>query len=161
MKPPVKNTTAGRLNWRTGELLSLRLLIGGVLAYAGFMKAVAPAAEFAAVIQTYHLIPPVWAMPMANALPWIEMWVGTFLIFGYATPLSAAGAAALFAGFFAALSSVILRRLDLASCGCFGPESLSPKHSLVIDGVLLLLTLLLIPLSRKVRFYSLDSWLDR
>lgn len=139
--------------------LALRLIIGGILFYAGFVKAVAPAAEFAAVIEAYRLLPASFATPLAKGFPWLEMWLGTFLIFGYSTRVMAKLSAMLFAIFLVVLGSALLRHIDLASCGCFGPETLSPRQTILLDAGLLVLSLTLARLSRKNQPYSIDSLL--
>jgi hypothetical protein len=135
-----------------------RIAVGGVLFYAGFMKAIAPAAEFAAVIDTYRLLPVEFLMPVAVALPWIEMWIGTFLIAGFETRYSAVASATLFGGFLLFLGSAILRKIDLTSCGCFGTNLLSPKETLGMDVVLLLLSIALASTAAS-RAWSFDRWL--
>src|SRR4051812_22819883 len=69
--------------------LLLRVIVGSILVYAGFMKAAPPPADFAAAIEPYLLFPASLITPIAFALPWIEMWVGTFLIAGFMTHESA------------------------------------------------------------------------
>src|SRR5450755_4331896 len=97
-----------------------RALVGGILIYAGFMKAAGPAAEFAAAIAAYKIVPATLNAPMSMALPYIEMWVGLFVLFGLYTQEAALAASFLFSLFFVALAAALLRGIDLASCGCFG-----------------------------------------
>ena len=58
---------------RTEDIIILfaRLAIGGVLLFAGFMKAVGPSAEFAAILSTYKLFP----RHFHSCSPWVcLMW---------------------------------------------------------------------------------------
>jgi uncharacterized membrane protein YphA (DoxX/SURF4 family) len=141
--------------------LIMRLVVGGILLYAGFLKAMAPTAEFVAAIDAYHLLPYKLIPPLAFGLPWIEMWVGIFLISGYAMRLSATLAAALFTVFFGVLGSAIARGIDLSSCGCFGSETLSPRQTIGLDAVLLMFSIGLALLSARPRPYSLDGWFQK
>ncbi len=140
--------------------LLARMIVGGVLLYAGFMKAVGPSAEFAALIEAYKILPPSLLSPLALALPWIEMWLGTFLIFGFFTRPSAAAATLLFTVFLAALASTLVRGIDLASCGCFGADALSPRYTIILDSVLMVLSIILTVLSKDSCRWSLDTYLD-
>src|SRR5262245_20810692 len=86
-----------------------RLAVGGVLIYAGFVKAAGPTAEFAAAIAGYKLLPAAWLTPLALALPYIEMWVGLFVLCGLYTPRASLAAALLLAVFLAAVVSALAR----------------------------------------------------
>jgi putative oxidoreductase len=141
------------------DLLSLlgRLLVGGVLVYAGFSKALAPSAEFAGALAAYHLFPTALLTPLSIAMPWIEIWTGLFLIAGLYTTIAAGCATALFAGFLTVLTTARLRHIDLTSCGCFGAETFSPQTTLKLDIALLVVSVLLLTASRSLRRWTLDS----
>jgi|GEM_PF-430740 len=141
-------------------LLLVRLLIGGVLLYAGFAKALAPAAEFAAAMANYHLFPSSGLLPMAWIIPWIEIWTGLFLIAGLYTQAAAAVASGLFVSFLAVMASALWRHIDLASCGCFGAETFSPHTTFKIDIGLLLLSLLLTYCYRRTWPFTVDHKVD-
>ncbi len=134
-----------------------RALIGGILIYAGFMKAVGPSAEFAAVIAAYKIIPAALVTPLSIAIPYAEMWVGLFVLFGLYTRQAALTATLLFSVFLMALLSVLLRGIDLASCGCFGPEAISPRYTILMDGILLALSVFLLRQTKIPPPYSLDG----
>src|SRR5258706_9787733 len=125
------------------SLISLAgILVGGILIYAGFIKAAGPSAEFAAAIAAYKILPAAWATPLSVALPYMEMWVGLFILFGLYIREAAWVASVLFSLFLLALASALLRGIDLASCGCFGADALSPRYTLVMDTVLLALSVI-------------------
>src|SRR5690348_1460828 len=109
-----------------------RLIVGGILLYAGFMKAVGPSAEFAAMIVAYKIIPASLATPLAVALPYIEMWTGLFIFCGFYVRYAASVAMVLFGIFILALASTLVRGIDLASCGCFGADTLSPHYTVIM-----------------------------
>ena len=136
--------------------LITRLIVGAVLLYAGFMKAVGPSAEFAAILAAYKLFPPALIGPLSQGLPYVEMWVGLFILTGLYTRQAAFAAALLFTSFLITLLSSLLRGIDLVSCGCFGADALSPRHTLILDTVLLVLSCTIYAQSKLPPSYSLD-----
>ena len=141
-------------------LLLARLIVGGVLVYAGFSKALAPTAEFAAALSNYQIFPTAWLTPMAFAIPWVEIWTGLFLIAGLYTFWAALVASLLFASFLTVLNVAKMHHIDLASCGCFGAETFSPAVTLKMDSGLFVLALVLLALNRKKRAFTADHRLD-
>src|SRR5690242_9347827 len=117
--------------------LLARIVVGGVLVYAGFMKASGPSAEFAGIIAAYKILPPPMVTPVSIGLPYIEMWIGLFLLTGLYTRQAAVAAMALSSIFLLALASTLARGIDLASCGCFGADALSPRHTMFLDAGLI------------------------
>jgi uncharacterized membrane protein YphA (DoxX/SURF4 family) len=136
--------------------LIARVIVGGILAYAGFMKAVGPSAEFAAVIAAYKILPAAAVTPMSIALPYVEMWVGLFVLCGFYTRQASIAAILLVGSFSLALLSTLLRGIDLASCGCFGADSLPPRYTIILDLILLALTIASYRESKTAPPYSLD-----
>ena len=112
------------MNEKTGikDVIGLlaRLLAGGVFIYAGFLKAAAPAEEFAYAIETYRIVPAGLAMFAALTVPWIEIYLGVFLATGIFTRYSALAACAMLLGFEGLLLQAMARSLPVTSCGCFG-----------------------------------------
>jgi uncharacterized membrane protein YphA (DoxX/SURF4 family) len=143
---------------RPGEIIALlaRLAVGGVLLYAGFLKALSPSAEFAAVLEAYKLFPASFLTPLSIALPYVEMWVGLFMLTGFCTRLAALAATLLSCAFLTTVGSAFLRGIDLAHCGCFGPQSLTPRHTMVLDIALLILSLIVFQASKLPPLLSLD-----
>lgn len=140
--------------------LLIRAVIGGVLIYAGFEKAVRPTAEFAAMISAYQIVPSQAAPVLALLLPYLEMWIGLFVLTGLFSRLAPAASAVLFALFLIALSSALLRGIDLVSCGCFGADTLSPKITLLMDSVLLTLSIVLYRIHGFPQPMTLDDFLS-
>ncbi len=138
--------------------VTARVAGGGMLAAAGFLKLLAPAEEFAAVLETYRLFPAPLLFPAARILPWIEYLTGLYLLFGlwlrWTTPL----ALVLFGGFVTALGSALARRLPLDSCGCFGGWSPAPVVTLLVDSMIVLL--LASACADRERLWSLDRRMD-
>jgi uncharacterized membrane protein YphA (DoxX/SURF4 family) len=101
-----------------------RVLLGLVFVVASIDKIAAPDA-FAASIEAYHVIPTAVINLMAITLPWIELFIGVFLIGGVSLRGSALLATILLAVFSVAIISALLRGLTI-DCGCFGKEHATP-----------------------------------
>jgi uncharacterized membrane protein YphA (DoxX/SURF4 family) len=147
---------------KTRDILSLaaRLIVGAILVYAGASKASAPAEEFALVIDSYALIPPSLALPLAGILPWLELLVGWALILGVGGRAASSAAMGMFGFFLAALGSVVVRGIPLPNCGCFG-EGLhfTPGQGLIFDSMML--ALCWTAFRGGSGPWSLDSWSER
>jgi len=138
-------------------LLAFRVMVSGVLLYAGFTKALGPTAEFAAQIANYQLLPSFLLTPFAYALPWLEIWTGLFLLTGLHTKRAAYAAAALFAMFLGAMSLAYFRGVDLKDCGCFGTGGFPPHITFIMDIVMLGLSLFIAKKNTMPQLYSLDQ----
>lgn len=92
--------------------------LGAVFIYAGSVKLLAPQ-TFAILIDAYGLVPEFLLMPVAIALPALEVAAGIGLIFDIEGSLPVTGG--LLVLFVAILSYGIWMGLDV-DCGCFGPD---------------------------------------
>lgn len=139
----------------------LRVLPGAVLAVSGYLKAVRPAAEFAATLESYWIFPSFLVFPMARIMPWVELGVGLALILGYMTRWAALVSVGLFATFVAVLAQAIVRKLPMTDCGCFGQVGphLQPLQSLSMDAALLVVCLLVVLDTQ--RKFAVDQWIER
>ncbi len=139
----------------------LRLVPGAVLAMSGYFKAVRPASEFAATLESYWVFPGVLVFPLARAVPWVELLVGLSLLVGFMTRLSAFLAMGLFATFVAVLAQSVFRKLPMADCGCFGQVGphLQPIQALSFDAGLLVLCILVF--LDTERMFAVDKWIER
>ncbi|MDA8131677.1 MAG: DoxX family membrane protein [Elusimicrobia bacterium] len=115
-----------------------RFALGAVFLYAGFMKAAAPAEEFAYAIESYGLFPRWAAMAAAYTLPWAELALGALLLSGALVRQAALCAGALLLIFAGLLGYVLAAGLHLKDCGCFGSGGGSPRAELFLDLGLLL-----------------------
>jgi uncharacterized membrane protein YphA (DoxX/SURF4 family) len=98
-------------------ILALRLFIGGMFVFASITKILHPD-KFAIAIDNYHFLPTSLVNLWALTLPWVELFVGLFLVAGIFTEGAALVSALMYVSFIIALSSALARGLDI-SCGCF------------------------------------------
>lgn len=101
----------------------IRVLLSATFLWSGISKLMDPT-EFALIIDGYGLMPDAWILPLAIALPLLEM------VFGLGLLLDIRGSLAVITGllmlFIAILSYGIWLELDV-DCGCFGPEDPEAK----------------------------------
>jgi uncharacterized membrane protein YphA (DoxX/SURF4 family) len=95
-----------------------RLILGGVLFAAGWLKIFTPAKSQMSV-RAYEVLPISIANFLGIALPWLEVGFGILLILGIAVRLSAIVGGGLMVVFIAAISQAWARGLSI-DCGCFG-----------------------------------------
>lgn len=98
-------------------LAALRVLLGGVLLYAGVAK-IKSGHEFAEAIANFALLPAAGNQILAVVLPWWEICAGALLVFGVWTRAAGLVTLLLFLSFTLAVTSALVRGLDI-QCGCF------------------------------------------
>jgi uncharacterized membrane protein YphA (DoxX/SURF4 family) len=125
-----------------GILLALRVILGAVFVYGGYVKLRVPWALFGMAIDSYHLVPLRYVEPLARTIPWFEVVAGLLLIFGRFMRISTAAVSLTLAIFFAAMLRAFLNHQQI-DCGCFGPGDPISKWTLLRDGSLLAGALLL------------------
>jgi len=105
-----------------------RWILGGIFIYAGSTKLLEPK-TFTVLVEAYGIIPESLLMPVALALPVLEVAAGVGLFFDIEGSLSVI--AGLLGLFIAILGYGIWIGLD-TDCGCFGPEDPEARafHSL-------------------------------
>lgn len=106
-------------NWDRNRTLPLfaSLILGGVFVYAGFVKILHPA-SFAEAVYRYQILPDIFINLTAIVLPWLEFFLGIFLVLGFWMPGSVILSNILMVCFLGASIFNVLRGLDI-SCGCF------------------------------------------
>ena len=116
---------------------ALRIILGGIFIYAGYIKLRDPWQLFAASIASYEIVPMRVGEIVAKAFPWFELAMGVALLIGRRLLPTAAVATALMLVFF----NVMLWRAFLTGkeidCGCFGPGEVLSWKTLVRDGSML------------------------
>ena len=103
--------------------LVARLLLGGVLLVAGYLKTTNPA-QAAASVRVYRVLPTGLANVFGYALPWIEIGIALLLILGIWVRYSAVAGGGLMLLFIIAIGQAWARKLAI-NCGCFGNGGVS------------------------------------
>ena len=131
-----------QIRWPHVFLLTGRLVLGAVFAYAAFTKLRQPWVLFAISINSYQILPEWAAVFLAHTLPWFEMALGLVLLTGVKLRWTAAAAASLLIFFFAAMLRAYFKNMGI-DCGCFGfGERLGPL-TIARDATLLALAIAL------------------
>lgn len=138
--------------------LLARLALAGVFIYAGTIKLLAPAEEFAYAIETYKVTGPALSLWAAYIMPWLELFSGLLLAAGIFTRFNALFCGAMLLFFEALLGQAWLRGLPVTSCGCFGSGG---SNSLPVEFLQNLAFLALAWLAyRRGRLFSADAALE-
>lgn len=95
-----------------------RLILGGVLFAAGYLKAIAPDKSQMAV-RSYEMLPNSIANLLGLILPFLEIAIGVLLILGALTKVMAVLGGFTMVIFIIAISQAWARGLNI-DCGCFG-----------------------------------------
>ncbi|HUY41141.1 MAG TPA: MauE/DoxX family redox-associated membrane protein [Candidatus Dormibacteraeota bacterium] len=100
-------------------VFALRVLLGGLLIVAGALKVSHPE-SLASAIAGYRLLPGALVVPLAIAIPPLELILGFYLAIGLFTRIASASVCAMLLVYAAAVASAVVRHIP-ANCGCFGP----------------------------------------
>lgn len=103
---------------RAVVMLVLRLVLGVLFVYAGFVK-LFDVSGLAVDIANYRVVPQAWVPGLAVTLPGIELVSGAVLLSGRWTRAAAIVVTALLAVFSIAVGQALVRNISL-ECGCFG-----------------------------------------
>jgi uncharacterized membrane protein YphA (DoxX/SURF4 family) len=147
------------LNLRRAIIWIGRLVLGGIFVYAGFSKLLMPnthlwpmfvlkfsismnISSFAQQVESYKLISPEASQLVAHTLPFVEIVLGLLLLIGWRLRIWATAITAIMVAFLAVVTRAYLLHMDI-NCGCFGtPEKLTGM-TIVRDGALVALALLM------------------
>jgi putative oxidoreductase len=122
----------------------LRLILGGIFLYAGYLKLRDPWQLFASSIVSYELVPMWMAELTAKYLPWFEVAAGAGMLIGWRLlPPASIGTALLLVMFNALIWRAFLQGKEI-DCGCFGPGEALTWKTLVRDGAMLAGALLVV-----------------
>lgn len=144
----------------TKDLLGLlaRLAVGGMFIYAGAVKLLAPAEEFAYAIETYKVAGPGLSLRVAHIIPWLELYAGLLLAAGIFTRFNLLFCGAMLLFFEVLLAQAWVRGLPVTSCGCFGSGG---SNSLPVEFTQNLVFLALLwPASRYSGRFSADATME-
>lgn len=109
---------------------SARLILGGVFIFASIDKIAYPK-EFAAIVMRYHILPERLAIYFAFFLPWLELFLGVFVILGFFVRGSAISLSFLVLIF---MTAIMIRSIagPIGNCGCFSITPSGTTQSLVL-----------------------------
>ena len=129
----------GKVISNTYLSFTLRIVLGSVFVYASWDKIAHPDV-FAMNIRNYQMIPALASNFLAMVLPWLELYCGLALIFGFFLRGSALLIAGMLIVFIIALTSALLRGLDI-DCGCYKTMEAASKVGLrrIIEDIAMLL----------------------
>jgi uncharacterized membrane protein YphA (DoxX/SURF4 family) len=117
-------------------VVALRIVLGAIFAYAGYVKLVQPWQLFAAGIAEYQIV-PLWAATfLARTLPWFEILLGLMLVVGRWSRVSSVIVSCLLLVFFSLMVRAFAQGKEI-NCGCFGPNELISWKTLLRDGSML------------------------
>ena len=104
-------------------VLIFRIILGVVFIYASYHKILDPV-SFSNNIHNFHITDNlIWAENMAALIiPWLELIVGVFLIFGVFLEGATSITIGLYIFFIIILSQAVYRGIDV-HCGCFKTEA--------------------------------------
>lgn len=98
--------------------LVFRLVLAGILGYAGMIK-VFEAEGARTAILAYRIFPPEWSQFLGWVLPAVEILLAILLLIGLFTRWAALVCGLLMTAFIAGIASVWIRGYSI-DCGCFG-----------------------------------------
>ncbi|MBI5415703.1 MAG: DoxX family protein [Candidatus Omnitrophica bacterium] len=146
---------------KSNLFILLRVLVGTLLVVSGLEKLVSPYQNFLYVIQNYALLPPFWEELGARAWPWVEFFLGVFLVLGFWLRWVLRGVMATFAVFIFVVGQALVRHLPVTECGCFGDLISFPLPVVItFDTALLAVTGALYYRLRETSSFSLDQHLS-
>jgi uncharacterized membrane protein YphA (DoxX/SURF4 family) len=128
----------------------LRVALGAIFIYAGWVKLQDPWQLFAAGVASYELLPMGAVEFVARTLPWFEIALGVVLISGFFMRISSTIVSALLAVFFTLIVRAYIQGKAI-NCGCFGGnEPISPL-TMLRDGSMLAGAILLCVMAYRNR----------
>jgi uncharacterized membrane protein YphA (DoxX/SURF4 family) len=140
-------------NFRRIIIWTGRIVLAAVFIYAGYAKLLRPdmtprpqmpiaISLFALQIDSYQILPPTAVLFVARTLPFAEIGLGLLLLIGWQLRIWATLMTLIIGGFFASVVRAYSMGLQI-NCGCFAkPEPLT-GITVLRDGLLLLLAVLM------------------
>ncbi len=137
----------------------LRVLLAGLFIVSGIEKLIGPYQNFLFVVQSYDLL-PIWTEEIvARVFPWIEFFLGIFVLLGLWLPGALRGLLVLVTIFLIVVGQAMIRRLPIDECGCFGELISIPLPGVIaFDSFLFLLTFVLLRRFSQTAQFSLDQF---
>ncbi len=136
------------------------MVIGGIFVVSGFEKLIGPYQNFLYVIQNYSFLPLSLAEIVARLFPWVEFFLGVFLVSGLWLKWTLRAVMALLLMFMVVVIQALIRNLPIDECGCFGALISFPLPAvLAFDTKVFVLTLFLSFRREEAERCSLDRYL--
>jgi uncharacterized membrane protein YphA (DoxX/SURF4 family) len=104
----------------------MRVIVGFVLIYSGYIKIIEPKEQFVSSILSYKIVGEGIASIVADFLPWIELYLGLIFAFGIFINIISFFIFGIFGVFEVILLQAIIRGLEITNCGCFGTSHSNP-----------------------------------
>lgn len=139
-------TTASRGKWVRIFVLIGRLVLAGIFLFAAYskMKPQIPVpwsidsvktslSMFAMQVDSYQMLPPAQVLRVAHFLPPFELFLGLWLLSGFAPRYSTTLTLLVLTGFFVLMIRTYALGLSI-NCGCFGTSEQVGPRKIVEDG---------------------------
>lgn len=136
----------------------VRIAIGCLFLFSGGEKLLSPYQNFLYVIQSYQMLPSWAEVTVARVFPWLEFFIGLFVVLGLWTVQALKASLTMLAVFIITVSQALGRGLPIDQCGCFGEAIHIPlKGVLLFDSFMVLLIAWIIRFPSRLQRFSLDA----
>jgi len=143
-------------------LAFFRVLLGIFYLVSGGSKLLAPYQNFLYVVQSYEVFTPFLEELASRLVPWVEFFLGLFLILGLWLRYVLFGYLGLIIGFLFLLEQAMWRNLPIDHCGCFGSWlPISLRTMFFIDSATGLLVILMLRRLKQTSWLSLDNYFSK
>lgn len=140
----------------------LRVLIGVFFVVISVDKLFEPYQNFLYAVQAYSIFPAILEEIVARVFPWVELFLGLFLILGLWLKWTLRSFLVMVFLFILIISQALVRGLALDTCGCFGGLFSAEIHqTLIVDFSLLLFFVMLLRRIEEASFWSLDQYFSK
>jgi len=137
----------------------IRVMLGALFIFSGFMKLTSPYQNFLYVVQSYEILMSPFDGWVARLFPWLEFFIGIFLVLGLWLEWALYGTLIMCTVFIVVVGQAMMRQLPITECGCFGEKfSLPLPTMLVVDNLVWILTAVSLMKLPKTSQRSLDQY---
>lgn len=123
----------GRVGRASFALAALRFAIAALLLVTGAAK-LADVPGFADALATYRAFPDRWIVPLAAAIPAVELLLAAWMLSGRKLFGAGAASAALHLGYAILAATTLARGVFVPNCGCFGAFLARPLTPVTVAG---------------------------
>ncbi len=140
----------------------LRIIVATLFIITGAEKLISPYQNFLAVVQSYELLNKPLEEFVAKIFPWLEFFLGVFLLLGLWLKIALRLLLVLIASFIGTVGQAMIRHLPIHDCGCFGDLISFPLWvTLVLDCVLWIAVWTFLRRIQQTSQFSLDNYYYR